>query len=808
MNRIFLMAILIGAFVVDHAQALIPQIQVRDGGAIRIQMGNEFGFPVPNLKEQASNIESGAALKTDPDLEATLQKAERFKSDGNYRVATQLWQAVLRRSGDSLYSADGLTYFSLGLQVERILANLPPEGLTAYRVIADAEAKGILAQVKGPHDRIALNNVVRQYFISSQGDDAAFELGCIYLDEGDFIGAIRMFEKIAQQYPDPSVPLDQVYLRSALCLSYLGETELAKQRLDLAEEMIGETTQIVKVRRSLGSIAVSKPNTIAESDWHMRLGNNRRYGVMPAVPDETMESDLVSVWQYYFEPEKDRYNWADAKGYILTGKNATGEFANRTVDKLEEELIQDWEKFDWRPAGSLLFDRGRVYFKSAADMTVWNADRVAELIANPAEEASLIDAIQWRSVWRNSFQIDTTTQMLLEMKGHWGRPKPTGNKSPNASPDTTPEIQLFGDLVFQQMSICNGLLYSLEGKKFDDRNRIRSNKVNPRWNQAVRRTRTNYLTAYDAETGELQWTLPKQEDASSSEKDDPEKEESEWLEGGGFMSAPVGFGELVLVPVNQGGAITVYALDPKQRGKTVWKSFLCDEPESSAEPWSAINMSIEGSDLFVNCGMGAVFVLDPTTGLVRFAKRYDRVGSPDNNHRRRGWSINRLNFRGWSSDVIIPYGRQMICFHSDTNSIEALNRNTGQVIWTSEINPLGFEVDYLLGVYEDILYAAGTETIVAYDLQGEGRMVWGAEQMFDGKQSCGRGMLTPNGIYMPVENAIYHFPLPDENGQSGAVRRVQVKLGTDAPVGNLYSDGKQFWVHGANRLYVLGKSSN
>ena len=27
-----------------------------------------------------------------------------------------------------------------------------------------------------------------------------------------------------------------------------------------------------------------------------------------------------------------------------------------------------------------------------------------------------------------------------------------------------------------------------------------------------------------------------------------------------------------------------------------------------------------------------------------------------------------------------------------------------------------------------------------------------------------------------------------------------------APLGNLYSDGEKIWVHGANRLYVLGKS--
>ena len=156
-----------------------------------------------DLTSQAESIdpESGAVLKTDPDLEASLETAERFKNDGNYRIATQLWQAVLQRSGDALYSSDGITYFSLVRQVEQLLAALPPDGLAAYRVIADAEAKEILAQADGPNDVTALNQLVRQYFISSLGDDAAFQLGCIYLDRFDFIGARRMFEKIVNQYP-------------------------------------------------------------------------------------------------------------------------------------------------------------------------------------------------------------------------------------------------------------------------------------------------------------------------------------------------------------------------------------------------------------------------------------------------------------------------------------------------------------------------------------------------------------------------------------------------------------------------------
>ena len=146
----------------------------------------------------------------------------------------------------------------------------------------------------------------------------------------------------------------------------------------------------------------------------------------------------------------------------------------------------------------------------------------------------------------------------------------------------------------------------------------------------------------------------------------------------------------------------------------------------------------------------------------------------------------------------------MICLCSDTDTIEAFDRNSGELIWRSEMSPVGYKVDYVLGVYNDVLYAAGTETIVAYDLKGEGRMIWGTEQLFDGKQSLGRGVVTPKGIYLPVEDSIYQFDLNGDQGKAKVLAKVHVDLGTAAPVGNLYSDGERFWVHGANRLYALG----
>ena len=773
---------------------------------IQFQLGGRL---LPDQGEQP-NSEEGAVLKTNPELEEVLNTAERKREDGQYRVASKLWQIVLERSGDALYSDDGITYFSLVEQVEAILARLPSDGLAAYRVIADAEAKEVMAQATCEHDVVALNKVVRLYFISSLGDEAAFQLGCIYLDRFDFIGARRMFEKIARNYPDPSVPLDEVYARIALCQSYLGDLKSAQASLVQADEIRASTQHSDLVRKSLGKLVTGENGNVVNEDWKMPMGNNRRYGTMPAVPDEMMDGDLKAIWQFYYEPRSKYSKAADLDGGILSGKNASDESVQKTMDALEGRLIKSWRDKGWRPAGELLLDGDRVFFKTGGDLSVWSREKIEKAAKVDASRTDLTSAILWRSVWKNAFQIDNATQMMNTIRKSWGGGRRTGRSGVSnlPTPSSAVEVNLFGDRIFQEMSIVKGVLYSIEGKPFDDINRHNSiPKVRPDWNASFRRTRSNSLTAYDAQSGRLQWTLPRESTDDGDSKPQAvggEQKESPWLESGGFMSAPIGFGDLILAPINVGGAVSIFAFDPTQEGKTVWKSFLCDEPETGSVPWSAIDLSIEGSDLFVTCGMGVVFVLDPATGTVRFAKRYRRIGTPDNFGRRSGWTVNRLNFDGWSNDVVIPNGRQMICFGSDTDTIEAFDRNTGQLIWRSEMNPIGFKVDYVIGVFGDMLYAGGLETIVAYDLKGEGRMVWGTDQLFDGRQSLGRGIVTPSGIYVPVNNSIYQFSLHGKKGKADLLAKVHVELGSEAPVGNLYSDGKRFWVHGANRLYALG----
>ena len=376
-------------------------------------------------------------------------------------------------------------------------------------------------------------------------------------------------------------------------------------------------------------------------------------------------------------------------------------------------------------------------------------------------------------------------------------------------PASTYNIQMFGDRIASQMSLHEGLLFSVEGTPFDITVQSRARPQTSHWNASPRRSRNNFLSAYDADSGRRLWELPRIDDqpVNVNTVPDPNAEmvESPYLQSGGFMAAPVGYRNLVIAPVNQGGTISLYAFDAQDDGKTVWSSYLCDEPESGAVPWSPINLSIDGSDLFVSCGLGVIFVVDPSTGLIRFAKRYQRHGTSHQLLRQYGRNQRHQKFDGWSSDTIIPYGKQMICFRSDSNNIESYSRANGQLLWRSDIKPLNHRVNYILGVIDGVVYTAGEETLIGYEIEG-GRIVLGGRPLFEGNQSQGRGMLTPDGIYLPVGNKIYKFALRGKTDRPEILATATVELGSGAPLGNLFSDGKRIWVHGGNRLYALGPS--
>ena len=777
-----------------------------------------------SVPEAPSGPEANMAeLRTDLDLKASLEKAKRYQTDGNFRVAAELMQNVLNNSDEALYTDDEQTYFGLGRRVELQMAGLPAEGLKVYQSKADAEAMALISAGEQGDLADALKQVVAKFFFSSVGDDAAVRLGRLYLDQYDFVSASRVFEK-ALTHPDLSVPKAEIMAHVALCDLFLDDLKSAKQKtqqlaesapgLPIARMIADEIDAIQAGRDNLDSVRNNR-----SADWKMTLASKQRYGVGLPVNERMLEPELVAAFQFYFDPSQ-RLTKKSTTGSLLTGSAAYGDDVKKTLTSAEKRMIGKRKKYGWRPTGLILFGPDDVYIKGAHEIVALKKSELPINFEESSSSALQVDdsTISWQSPRKYLFEIDAGTFVRDSIlnRGRIIMPGRGGPSRKASVPASTPEIQNYGDRIAAQFSIHNGVLYSIEGRPANDDGKVkRRSQIKIGVGQKLTRARDNFLVAYDTtQGGKVIWTLPKPLNEGGNVADglgettndnDTEIASNSFLELGGLMGAPVGYKNSVIAPVNRDGEIWIYAFDPNNQGATLWKKLLCDEPRTGANPWSAINVSIDENDLLVSSGLGVVFVLDATTGQIRFARRYDRGGEQDKVLAVEKWvGINKFVFdQGWSSDTIIPFGRQLICFCSDAKAIESIDRETGKTLWKSDFELSSQKPDYLLGVYDGVLYAAGPTTITAFDLK-TGKPIWGGDDLFDGDVSMGKGILTPQGVFVPVGNKILQFDLkPQElTTQPASVRSISVDLG-GADVGNLFSDGERFWVHGGNRIYAL-----
>lgn len=729
--------------------------------------------------EEDEDFAGGASLKTDPDLDQLLRKADEFASDGRHDLACVLWQRVLDESAGTVMTREDWTtktfkrmyrrYRSVAGEIEQTIAKLPDEGLRVYRLSADGEAKAVLATGEGDQLEEALSQVTRRYFLSSQGDDAAYQLACLRMDRYDFVGASRLLVKVIEEYPDPSVPQDELLLRLAVASSRVGDQQLASKTLDklkasrrfVSERLVSLVADDMK-REGITAVQTAS----ATDDWPIDYGNSARTGHMKSLPKAITGKTLSELWTGEFETavqvaggrqQPQVYEEFDRLKRLRRPYQGTPQ--QQQVDQSRADLVARWTQTGWQPAGHVLIHQGQVYYKSS--------DRV---VASNLQTGELV----WMGR-RNRFQMDQLSLIYAQQGGANGRP---------ASP---PEVLLFGDRVHQGMVISDGLLFNIEGELFDDFGQVSTpqggREVQYGYGGSVQRSRRNWLAAYEAQNGKLKW----HRSAGGEENGKFEV---------GFLAAPVPFARFLLAPISDNGALWLIGMD-KLTGNTVWKTFLCDDPTSGASPWSPVAVAVDGGDAYVSTGAGVIFALDALSGMTRWAVRYQRSGVSGNVNQNQVYGVQMLaQLNGWKQDMVIPHGKNLVVMASDSDELFAVDRRTGEFLWDSPRTPYS-EVppgEYCIGVMGEALYVGGKNIVRRYDVPS-GRLMWEAKL----ENSLGRAALTEDAVFVPENDTIVRLDL--EGGKR--VAQVGVFTTEKEPVGNLFTDGKRLLVLGLGKIYAL-----
>jgi outer membrane protein assembly factor BamB len=719
-----------------------------------------------------------AALKTDAEFERILKRADEYAADGRTELAVVLWQKVLDEAVDTL-AADEVVqplgssstplviYRPIRQRAEKQLMHLPSSALAAYRASTDAEARAILAAARSEHDEAALTNIVRRYFLSNTGGQAALRLASTLLDHHDFLSVLLLLQRL-QEHPDFALAKSQVFARMAVAAAHLNDRSLAQQ----AQEQLAASDRSVENAKLAALIATEvtaalerRKSSDQPSAWPMLYGNSARTGQMPAAPKTILDGPLTESWIHELTiPTADN---SASPTMFRRGDEDSPAMLDAATKAARSDLVRQWRLGAWRPTGRLLFDSGRVMVKSS--------DRLECFDANTATNQPL-----WQSAWRNVYELDPLSRRFTQVAGV--PPQPV--VLPQARPNSRQTIWAFGDRVHQSMAVADRVVYSLEGRRATAANQPQDQR-RLFADSPSRRTRANWLTAYEASGGKAIWTRGAAEDEKTAEAEV------------GFLAAPLECSRMLMAPVTDGGTVWLLALD-KMTGETIRRTFLCDEPQGGVSPWEEIVMAAAGSEVYLTCGCGVVFAVSAIDGTVRWAVRYDRGSQKREVRGGIAGGGNDVDTRraaqGWDDDVVIVHNTALLVMASDSDQLLSLDRRTGRRLWESpRVSPLGAAVNYCLGTTENFLFVAGKNVVRKYEI-ATGRLL--AEQVIN--DSFGRGCLTSASVLIAAEDKILEF---DHN--LGPLRESKLALTSPEPAGNLFSDGKHIWVVGAGRIYTL-----
>lgn len=730
----------------------------------------------------------GAILQTNPDIEGVLEKANRYMEEGNYRAASRFWQAAIKRAGDQLYSADGEMYFPLVRKIEEIIATLPQVGLETYRIAADAEAAEYLAEGLGENDVTSLQKVVDLAFLSTQGDQAALRLAAVHLDRFEAVPAEMLLKRIVEVYPDPDVPMDEVWLRLAVTHSIMGNQTQAEAALEKAKSLRSEVSEslIEQVQAMTASTSLLNPAQSTNSQWSSVLGLGSGVEQMPALPAGYLDQSLVPVWMFqhdFMKQPKGKY--IDGEVFVGTEKVMAAELASSTQRREFEEVNKQWSRDKWRSVSMPLIVDQKVVFKTQGDLAAWSTQADATGTLN--EKAVL------RSLNLNRYFPDDVSKFILEQSDQNRNNFPAAGNVPFPSIET---MQYFGDPLFQSMSVHNGVVYSVEGIAFGRdvtfRDRGRRNPVNV-WSSPPIRNRSTFLSAYELATGRTLWNEPF-----------PNKSHGNDLADAGVVGPAVGYNNSILVPVLASGRFLVVSLNARS-GELQWRRTICDMPQLQAASTTLVQLALTGSDLFMVCGSGVLANLDAGSGQLRWIRRYQRsieeTVAADPNQQffgRANQDWQRYSIHGWSHDAAIAWGPWVIVAASDLDYLAGFRRSDGALVWKApRADVLGCTVDQWLGVYQGIVYAVGPRGLIAYELAAEGRL-YGTPQRL-AKPISGRGLVTKNGVLLPIDDHLEWFDLKS----LVKVRDIDVAMPDNMPIGGLVSDGQRLWAAAMNRLIAF-----
>src|SRR5262245_22564732 len=188
----------------------------------------QFQLRVRPGRVAGQDASAGVYLPTDRSLSRAINRARERLGDHEYHEVLAFLQGVLAREEDSfLERAGDDRQLGITATARQLIGELPPEGYEVYELLHGATARRQLEAAIQSGDREALAKIVRQYFHTAAGYEAALVLAEMEADQGHRLAAAELYRELVDS-PRAAARLEpQLSVAAALNLLAAGQTDEA-----------------------------------------------------------------------------------------------------------------------------------------------------------------------------------------------------------------------------------------------------------------------------------------------------------------------------------------------------------------------------------------------------------------------------------------------------------------------------------------------------------------------------------------------------------------------------------------------------
>lgn len=240
-------------------------------------------------KAEEPKFTEAVSLPRNPESKRLIQAAQDYVKKQEWRIAGECLQSLLETPEDSFIEVTRKTAtgtdtpmrVSVRSEANRIIGELPPDGLEAYQLQYGQLAAERLKEAMAAADPTLLAELSQRYFNTKAGQDATNLLGTYQLDRGQYLMASLCFEKLLQRY-DPDKLRPPLLFKAALAYRRSGNTAAGDRwfarfaDLHAREQTANRSLPALEQYRAEYNREIGTAHFVTSNDWPVYRGNASR----------------------------------------------------------------------------------------------------------------------------------------------------------------------------------------------------------------------------------------------------------------------------------------------------------------------------------------------------------------------------------------------------------------------------------------------------------------------------------------------------------------------------------------------------